>query len=204
MDSMIIFLNSTGKSFVDFAGSMLIQSSVLIIVLLLLNSFLRKKVRVVVLYGIWMLILVKLVLPTTLSSPIGLGYWMGDKVPRVISEKAFFIKNTASKPQRTSPVNETMMYGIRVADLHSFDQSPELIAGTSTKFTTRTAPVTASLSWQGFAFLGWLTVVTAMVLWLIRRMFFVRGLLAKSKKPNAWLNFLKNAVNRWECIDKYS
>jgi len=89
MESVITFLSTTGKSFIGFSGTMLIQSSALIIVLLVLNVFLRKKVRVVVLYGIWMLVLVKLVLPTTLSSPLGLGYWIGDKVPRVLTEKAY-------------------------------------------------------------------------------------------------------------------
>ena len=79
MDSLVTFLNSTGKSFIDFAGGMLIQSSVLIIVLLILDFVLRKKVRAVFRYGIWMLVLIKLVLPTTLSSPTGLGYWFGDR-----------------------------------------------------------------------------------------------------------------------------
>ena len=62
MDSLITFLNTIGKSFVGFSSSMLIQSSVLIVVLLILDAFLRKKVRVVFLYGIWMLILVMEVL----------------------------------------------------------------------------------------------------------------------------------------------
>ncbi|MHC4754557.1 MAG: M56 family metallopeptidase, partial [Planctomycetota bacterium] len=79
MDNLITFLNTTGKTFIDFSTPMLIQSSVLIIVLLIVDLLVRKKVRAVFRYCIWMLVLVKLVLPTTLSSPTGLGYWFGDK-----------------------------------------------------------------------------------------------------------------------------
>ena len=117
MDSLITFLNTIGKSFVDFSGSMLIQSSVLIIVLLVLDAFLRKRVRVVLLYGIWMLVLVKLVMPTTLSSPIGLGY-LGEKVPGIVTEKVSLIsKQIESSLQRTKPVSQTLPYGIKITDL---------------------------------------------------------------------------------------
>jgi len=184
MDSIITFLNTTGKSFVDFSTSMLIQSSVLIIVLLVLDLLLRKKVRAVFLYCIWMLILVKLVLPTTLSSPTGLGYWFGNKVPSIINEKASIPKQTASILQRIEPVSETIPSGIGIAALPSASTSPEPTADTSAKFTVAASPATASLSWQGFAFLGWLAVVIVMVLLLIQRMFFVRGLLDQSKNPN--------------------
>ena len=75
MNSVITTLNSVAKSFVDSALVMLIQSSLLIIVLLILDLVLRRKVRAVFRYCIWMLVLVKLVLPTTLSFPTGFGYW---------------------------------------------------------------------------------------------------------------------------------
>lgn len=89
MDGLITFLNSTGKSFVDFALPMLIQSSMLIIVLLGLDLILRKKAKAVLRYWIWMLVLVKLVLPTTFSSPTSPGYWFGGKLPGIVTEKSF-------------------------------------------------------------------------------------------------------------------
>lgn len=184
MDSIITFLNTTGKSFVDFSTSMLIQSSVLIIVLLVLDLLLRKKVRAIFCYCIWMLVLVKLVLPTTLSSPTGLGYWFGDKVPSIITEKASIPEQTASIQQRIELVSETIPSGIGIAVVPSASTSLEPTADTSAKFTVAASPATASLSWQDFAFLGWLAVVIAMVLLLIQRTFFVRGLLAQSKNPN--------------------
>ncbi len=184
MHSIITFLNTTGKSFVGFSSSMLIQSSVLIILLLILNVFLRKKVRVVFLYGIWMLVLVKLVLPTTFSSPTGLVYWIGDKVPGFITEAVSIPEKIASFIQRIKPTSETINSGIEIFIRPLTGISPGPVASTSAEFTVEASPATASLSLQGFAFLGWLTAVTAMLLLLIRRMFLIRGLLAKSKNPS--------------------
>ena len=184
MDSIITFLNTTGKSFVGFSSSMLIQSGVLIILLLVLDIFLRKKVRVVLLYGIWMLVLIKLVLPTTFSSPTGLGYWFGDKVPGFITEAASIPEKIASIIQRIKPATETTPYGTEIFIRPLTGISPGPVTDTYAEYTVEASPATASLSWQGFVFLGWLTVMTAMLLFLIRRMFSVRGLLAKSKNPS--------------------
>ncbi len=184
MDTIITFLNTTGKSFVGFSSSMLIQSGVLIILLLVLDALLRKKVRVVFLYGIWMLVLVKLVLPTTLSSPTGLGNWFGDKVSNIITETSSIPEKIASFIQRIKPMSETTPYGHEIFIWPLPGISPGPIADKSAEFTVEASPATASLSWQGFAFLGWLTAVSAMLLLLIRRMFLVRGLLAKSKNPS--------------------
>ncbi|MCP4614677.1 MAG: hypothetical protein GY845_38850 [Planctomycetes bacterium] len=184
MDSIITFMNTTGKSFVGFSISMLIQSSVLIIILLVLDFLLRKKFRAVLLYCIWMLILVKLVLPTTLSSPTGLGYWVSDNLPDIITEKASIPEQTASIPQRIEPASETIPSETGIAALPSAGTAPEPAAGTSAEFTLAASPALTSLSWHGFAFLAWLAVMIAMVLLLIQRMFLVRGLLKQSINPD--------------------
>ena len=88
MDTFISHLNSTGKSFIDFSLPMLIQSGILIMILLGLDFILRKKVRAIFRYCIWMLVLVKLILPTTLSAPTGIGYWFGINIPPVISTQS--------------------------------------------------------------------------------------------------------------------
>ncbi|MHC4133039.1 MAG: hypothetical protein ACYSR3_13790, partial [Planctomycetota bacterium] len=75
MNTLLEYINSAGSVFAEFAWSMLLQSSILIVAVLLIDIAIRKKVRAVFRYCIWMLVLVKLVLPTTLSSPTGLGYW---------------------------------------------------------------------------------------------------------------------------------
>ena len=60
MDTIITNLNSAGQAFVNFALPMLIQVGILIVILLGLDWLLRKRVKAVIRYGIWMLVLVKL------------------------------------------------------------------------------------------------------------------------------------------------
>nr|MBC8394523.1 hypothetical protein [Deltaproteobacteria bacterium] len=83
MSATIEQINRLGYAFVEFALPMLIQSGVLILILLLVDLLLRKKVRAVFRYWIWMLVLVKLLLPTSLSSPVSLGRWFGDELAYV-------------------------------------------------------------------------------------------------------------------------
>lgn len=68
-------LPALSQTAVAFAGSMLWQSSLLIGVLFLLDLFLRRRVRAAVRHGLWLLVLVKLLLPPTVSLPTGLIAW---------------------------------------------------------------------------------------------------------------------------------
>ena len=80
MNAIIEKINSAGSAFVEFAVPMLVQVGVLILILLLVDLVLRRKKRAVFRYWIWMLVLVKLMLPTSLSSPFSLGSLFGDKL----------------------------------------------------------------------------------------------------------------------------
>jgi beta-lactamase regulating signal transducer with metallopeptidase domain len=72
-------LNHLGANFADFALSMLVQSSLLIVLLFALDLVLRNRVRAVVRYGLWMLVLIKLVLPPSFAAPTSLPYWLPEK-----------------------------------------------------------------------------------------------------------------------------
>ena len=61
--------------------TMLWQSSVLILILLLLNVLLRKRVKAVFRYCLWMLLLAKLVLPVGLALPCSPAYWVRSPLP---------------------------------------------------------------------------------------------------------------------------
>jgi beta-lactamase regulating signal transducer with metallopeptidase domain/HEAT repeat protein len=76
MNSLIEILNGRGAQFLRFAWPMLWQSSLLIALLFALDFALRKRVRATVRYALWMLVLVKLVLPASLCLPTGVGYWV--------------------------------------------------------------------------------------------------------------------------------
>ncbi|HUT28816.1 MAG TPA: M56 family metallopeptidase [Sedimentisphaerales bacterium] len=184
MDSLITFLNALGKSFVAFSIPMLIQSALLIILLLVLDLLIRKKVRAIFRYWIWMLVLVKLVLPTSLSSPTGLGYWLGDKVSPLITKEVSIPEQTAPIAPTIEPFSETASSEMQNTAPPSTGTVPAPVALAPAESAAAPSPPAVSLSWKGLVFLGWLAAVTAMALLLVQRLFFVRGLLAQSENPN--------------------
>jgi beta-lactamase regulating signal transducer with metallopeptidase domain/tetratricopeptide (TPR) repeat protein len=76
MNAIIDSLNAWGARFAGFAPAMLLQSAALIALLFALDFALRARVRATIRYAVWMLALVKLVLPTSLSSPTAAAYWL--------------------------------------------------------------------------------------------------------------------------------
>jgi hypothetical protein len=93
MNTVVETLNAAGREFVDFSLPMLVQSALLILILLAADILLRRRVRAVFRYWVWMLVLVKgppnainrvgdpkLVLPPSLGSPVSVGTWFGDSL----------------------------------------------------------------------------------------------------------------------------
>ena len=74
--TVISFLNQSGEIFGRYAWGWMIQSSLLLIVLLGLEWLLSKHTQAIFRYGLWLLILVKFILPPTLSLPSGIGDWV--------------------------------------------------------------------------------------------------------------------------------
>jgi len=69
INSWLTTLNGIGGAFWNYAAGMFVQSGILIVLLLVVDFLLRKRVRATLRYWIWMLVFVKLVLPPTLSLP---------------------------------------------------------------------------------------------------------------------------------------
>ena len=181
-------INSAGNAFVDFAVPMLLQSSVLIIILLVLDLILKKRIRAVFRYWIWMIVLLKLVLPTTLSSPTSPAYWLGDDLHEVVEQEPI----VPAKPEAASPIAVTPVEGpilpqatLAPRPAESIRLDPGLPLPVEAVITTPPAVAAPSVAWQGFAFLLWLAVVITMTLLLVQRAFFIRGLLARSQDAGA-------------------
>jgi len=81
INSAIVLLNHWGRMFCDYGGRIFIQSSILVGLLLLVDLCLRARVCARFRYGIWLLVLVKLVLPPSLALPTGVNYWLGRYLP---------------------------------------------------------------------------------------------------------------------------
>jgi prepilin-type processing-associated H-X9-DG protein len=189
METIVSYLNSAGNSFVKFAFPMLVQSSVLIAFVLGLDLVLRRNVRAIVRYCILMLVLVKLVLPPSLSAPTGLFCRLGGMVPDSITQP----ENTSDSAQPTGfvvtdqevPVaSETVLISGEPAEGRS-----DLATAASGPLRTQTPaferPIhRTSPTWQGAAFLLWLAVVATMALALLQRLLLIRGLIARAKEAS--------------------
>jgi len=183
MNAILEQINSAGLGFVEFALPMFVQSGVLILILLLTDFALRKKVRAVFRYWIWMLVLVKLILPTSLSSPLSLGYFFGDQLAYVDGTE------TTTEPAQTATATVTPMI-----DAPRTEAGSDTLAIATTTPNIESAvtepvnPLVVPLSWQGTVFLLWAAVVLALALLLLQRAIFVRGLVAQAKEANSLMN----------------
>jgi ankyrin repeat protein/beta-lactamase regulating signal transducer with metallopeptidase domain len=159
-------LNNIGRVFCDYAAGVFVQSALLVILLLVVELLLRKRVRAVFRYCLWMLVLVKLVLPPMLSLPTGIGYWVGDHLPAAfsISDRAFDVARlermslSGEMPQVRPPQNITEIDAL----------------------TAPAASALTPLTWQAILFVLWLVGVLAFLVVLVQRVRFVRGLIAVS------------------------
>jgi len=165
-NTCITGLNNIGQGFWNYASGVFIQASVLIILLLILDFMLRKRVRAVFRYCLWMLLFVKLVLPASFTLPTGIGYWLGDYFPGDISVAKLMPEIEEAVPLvidipqwyllETPPMNETATTGVELE----------------------------SISWQGLVFSGWLVGMLVLLTLLVRRICFVRELIAQSRPAN--------------------
>lgn len=74
---MIPFLNDAGRQALAVASSMLWQTAVLVLVLLLVEFLAGRRMRASLRCGLWLLVILKLLLPPSLKSPVSPGYWIG-------------------------------------------------------------------------------------------------------------------------------
>jgi beta-lactamase regulating signal transducer with metallopeptidase domain len=84
MNTLIETLNRFGENALHFAWPMLWQSSVLIAVLFAIDFALRRYARAAVRYALWLVLLVKLLLPPSLALPTSAAWWL---FPSAVSRK---------------------------------------------------------------------------------------------------------------------
>ena len=192
MDAIIERLNSAGAAFLEFAVPMLVQSSLLILILLLLDLTLRKKVRAVFRYWIWLLVLAKLVLPSSLSSPMSLGRFFGEELAEIKITEAAVQDEPFEWKLRPAPrleLPEDILETTAKADMERVLPPFESDAAAQEFTNLRPQSVTsATVTWRGAVFLVWLVVVVAMGLLLLQRAMFVRGLVAQAHQARPMMN----------------
>jgi beta-lactamase regulating signal transducer with metallopeptidase domain len=167
INTWITGLNNVGQGFWNYAVDIFIQSSVLIILLLIIDLLLRKRVRAIFRYCLWMLVLIKLIMPVSFTLPTGIGYWMGDHFPNEVS-MAKWVPQTEEIVLTTPNVRQ--------------DSIP--LEPVMTNETAVTGIELKPICWQGWVFLGWLVGMLVLLALLVQRIFSVTGLIAQGRPAN--------------------
>src|SRR5580698_8083323 len=76
LSAVIDGINRAGAMHWDFASAMFVQVASLVAILALVEVCLRRRVRAVVRYWLWALVILKLMLPVSLRTPASLAYWV--------------------------------------------------------------------------------------------------------------------------------
>jgi beta-lactamase regulating signal transducer with metallopeptidase domain len=178
------FLNRAGESLWDFAGVMFAQVTILVLVLLALELLLRNRVRAVVRYSVWLLVLVKLVLPVGLHTPASIAYWLptgrtevsapsdhvqrsefsGSEVARSAPPVDHPEQFDSGPPRAASAADEN----VQVADRQPIAPSPP------TAMAAVVSSPPARLHWEGALFGTWLLAVALLLAIVARRALWVR------------------------------
>ena len=116
---MIDFLDHLGDLAIHFAWPMFWQSSLLIAVLFALDFALRRKVRTSVRYALWLVVLVKLVLPPTLALPTGLAWWLRPSAVQPLpQEPRQFVVSYSDEPMPTASYVPVAIAPVRAPEPH--------------------------------------------------------------------------------------
>ena len=164
MNSLLETLNVWADYALRFAWPMLWQSSLLIGVLFALDLVLRRKLRASVRYALWLVVVVKVLLPPSLAFPTGPSWWLRPA-------------QVASARPHPSPVVVT--YGA--------DEQPAL---PSVVTPVVLAPSRPRLSPSAWTFLGMAAVSLGLVAWMLVRWYQVARDARRATAAPAWLGEL--------------
>ena len=123
IDNNIKLFNDAGRAFCDFSLSMFVQASVLILVLLIIDFLIRKRVRATFRYWIWMLVFIKLILPPALSLPTGIGNWFGEYFVVIQKILIYRVQNTNPESSISAESFGTEFSPQQVRDLQNFSRN---------------------------------------------------------------------------------
>lgn len=100
--SFVLWFNDTGTSSTAVAVSMSVQLAVLVGVLSGLDWLIRHRARAALRHGLWMLVVIKLLLPVDLLSPTAIAYWAAPwlvtpavRVPRAAAGSATVVSEVS-------------------------------------------------------------------------------------------------------------
>ena len=166
MNALIETLNRFGENALHFAWPMFWQSSVLIAILFVADLILRRRVRAAVRYALWLVLLVKLLLPPSLALPTGVTWWL---LPATAT----------ANPHAT-----------RFVVRHDADAEPGPPPQPAPPFTAPQPPMSAS----AWTILAWVTISAGLFVWLTARWQQVTRDVRRATPVPAWLGEMFDEV----------
>jgi beta-lactamase regulating signal transducer with metallopeptidase domain len=168
---MIQLINQFAEGWFGWEIAMLWQAGLLIAIVAAIDLLIKKWAWPQVRYALWMLILVKLVLPPSLTSPVSFTAEMPFAVKQMVTNAEYRIQNaelgtqnTEYKIQKTNP-KQTQITEIQSADAKAMaDKNPKMdsrIRGND------------RVTWKVYAMFVWLGGAAILTGWLVMRL---RGL----------------------------
>lgn len=162
MNLLIETLNLWADHAIRFAWPMLWQSSLLIGVLFALDLLLRRKLRPAVRYALWLVVLVKLLLPPSLAFPTSAGWWL--------------------RPGKVAPARPRP-----TAIVVTYDATPTPVLPTAATpaFAVPSRPLLTPAAW---AFVGMVGVGLALLAWMLARWRVVAREAHRAAVAPGWVN----------------
>jgi beta-lactamase regulating signal transducer with metallopeptidase domain len=202
MLSFVELINDCGRMFIDSMGLMLIQSSILIAILFVLDLLLRRHIRAVFRYCLWILILIKLVLPSNLSMPFSMGYWLANAYDRVESSLLYVVNpphNPTEVAIESSLESTEIIFDTSALQVPATTNEADPLSMTnqlqSTDNMELLAPEQANLArgravgltWQAILFGLWLVVCMGAGLQVMRKTLLLKKLVRQALPANKGL-----------------
>src|SRR5580704_3164031 len=195
LSAVINWLNRVGALHWHFASAMFVQVAALVAVLGLVELCLRRRVRPVVRYWLWALVVLKLMLPVTLSTPASVAYWVVQEPAPVastsIAPTVEIAPTTAAAPAEppiatdiNQPPSEVLRGSPQVAINPPIESpSPPRLAtlespGQTTSVTTQKR--LPSLTASGWLLLAWCSGCVLIAVIVLRRTAKVRQLVRRA------------------------
>jgi type II secretory pathway component GspD/PulD (secretin)/beta-lactamase regulating signal transducer with metallopeptidase domain len=164
MNTLIEALNAWADHALRFAWPMLWQSSLLIAFLFVLELLLKRKVRSAVRYALWLVVLVKLLLPPSLAFPTSAGWWLRPAI---------------AAPASLRPTSVTVTYGT--------PERPQLPTAVMPVLVEPPHPHLSSAAWL---LVGMIAVSIALLAWMLARWHQVAQRARRAAAAPSWLNEL--------------
>ncbi|MFC1676130.1 LamG-like jellyroll fold domain-containing protein [Planctomycetota bacterium] len=186
---MIETLNNVADKWFAVEVAIVWQVAVLIAIVWVIDLLIRKWAWPQVRYALWLLILIKLILPPSLTSPASFTA----EIP-FIAEKITKNQLVQPEPQLQTPEITELATAVGSAENPQYyPQAPVTIQ------PAEVAAAAVPLSWKAYAFFVWLTGCAALSLWLIVRLSGLRREQLRSQAgalPDRFKELLESTAGR--------